>query len=265
MLNDDNEEGKLYSKVNLTVNSGIIAQINSHLMTFFKDFYGVLVGSHKVKREIRPSDKKEKNEITTLYINIEDVIIIFKNEYTDVKLEKLFSKIIKFYSPLEIVGVFSARKYSYPKISLKGMKYYMKANDFVQNVSDIDSSFTILFGLFTHNQTLGENGVKAINFNSKFYYYNKAKNIFDSIPYETLNLKETTYDKIINFLPNKVSGGQLSENFGSDALFLKSILQTQMDSIEKELKNALTEQKISLKKELDNYSQIYKQYKQYNQ
>ena len=86
MLNDDNEEGKLYSKVNLTVNSGIIAQINSHLMTFFKDFYGVLVGSHKVKREIRPSDKKEKNEITTLYINIEDVIIIFKNEYTDVKL-----------------------------------------------------------------------------------------------------------------------------------------------------------------------------------
>ena len=141
----------------------------------------------------------------------------------------------------------------------------MKANDFVQNVSDIDSSFPILFGLFTHNQTLGENGVKAINFNSKFYYYNKAKNIFDSIPYETLNLKETTYDKIINFLPNKVSGGQLSENFGSDALFLKSILQTQMDSIEKELKDALTEQKISLKKELDNYSQIYKQYKQYNQ
>ena len=60
MLNDDNEEGKLYSKVNLTVNSGIIAQINSHLMTFFKDFYGVLVGSHKVKREIRPSDKKAK-------------------------------------------------------------------------------------------------------------------------------------------------------------------------------------------------------------
>ena len=254
------EMGK-YSEIKLTIGSGTISEINSHLVGYFKDFIGVFVGRHKVKREIKPSDNKDKNEILTLYINIEGVIFIFKNEYTDAKLERLLSRIVKYKAPLEVIGILSARKFSYPKMSLRDQALYMKANSFIQNMNDTESNNQILFGVFTHNETK-ENNIKMINFNSKFYYYSDKNKTFESLPYEVLSLKNTSYEKIIDFLPYNVTGHRLPENFGSDIILLKKVLMDQLESIDK-VRMELSNLKISLKNETENNRTLIEQLREW--
>lgn len=250
-----------YSEIKLTIGSGTISEINSHLVGYFKDFIGVFVGRHKVKKEIKTSDNKDKNEILTLYINIEGVIFIFKNEYTNTKLERLLSRIVKYKAPLEVIGIVSARKFSYPKMSLREQALYMKTNSFVQNMNDTENNNPIVFGVFTHNETK-ENNIKMINFNSKIYYYNEKNKTFDSLPYEVLSLKNTSYEKIIDFLPYSLTGHQIKEDFRSDVLLLKKVIKGQMDYIEK-VKTELSNLKVSLKNETENNRTLIEQLREW--
>ena len=92
--------------------------------------------------------------------------------------------------------------------------------------------------------------------------YSDKNKTFESLPYEVLSLKNTSYEKIIDFLPYNVTGHRLPENFGSDIILLKKVLMAPLESIDK-VRMELSNLKISLKNETENNRTLIEQLREW--
>jgi hypothetical protein len=168
-----------YNLIKLSINSGIVSQIYSQLCASFTDFYGFLLGRYKIIKNVESIDSNSNFEQNILSLVVDNVIFIYDKNYLKDKLEKLLEKIYRKYT---IVGLFSARSYSYTNISLKEQEFFLKAMNFLKNDKKVFNNVNIgniplLFGSFCHNITEEnfENKVKTVNFYSKIFQYNDKK------------------------------------------------------------------------------------------
>jgi hypothetical protein len=150
-----------YNTLKVYFNSGIISHIYTHLLEAFTDFHGVLTGTYKVVTENKANDAESSLEIKTLNIYIDNVIFVNEKNYLKDDLPDLLDKIGKKYST--VVGIISARSYSYSTLSLKDQSLFIKAYNILKDKSEIP----FLYGIFCHNED--NDGVKGITFFSKLY------------------------------------------------------------------------------------------------
>ena len=163
-----------YNQVKLHITSGIISQINTQLCSSFSDFYGFLLGNYKHLQNTKSSDNHSNIKHYTLSLVVDQVIFIYDRVYLKDKLERLIDKITQ--KNIIIIGLLSARSFSYPNISLREQEFYNTANSHMKKIKS-QSGIPLLFGCFTHNVTeeTNESKVKSVNFYSKMYMTNEEK------------------------------------------------------------------------------------------
>ena len=125
-------EDEKYDEIKLMINSPLISQINSQMIGSFYDFWGIFLGNYKIIKKSKAIDSDSNFKTSTLHVLIENIIFIYNNVFTDEGLEKLVPKIEENYRDNQIVGVFSCKAFSYPIMSLKGQKFYLKAKKIIK-------------------------------------------------------------------------------------------------------------------------------------
>ena len=252
-----------YENVSLIIDPGIIPQINNHILNSLFDFYGVFLGTHIIDTNNKNSTNSNINSTQNITIFIQDVILILKKEYISSKLNSLFQRIINYYKQYSIIGILTAKAFSYPNLSLRDMEFYKNANHFYTNADFVKKSFPLLIGAFSHNKTIHEQ-MPITSFESKFYYYDTENKLYKSIPYKILNLKETGYNKFEKGLVKVKGGIRVKEENGGEReveFLKKEILNSHLKSINEEYMNILTEMKKNLKTHMKEYlkhrQQIY--------
>lgn len=160
------------SPLTININSGIITNIYSQLVSSFNDFGGLLLG------HLKTSDKSGNFNIL-----IDSSIFIYhKGFFQQENLEKLMDKISRNNTDnREILGIFFAKSFSFSKLSLKEQKICLDAHKIIQKINHNDF---FVFGTFAHNVK-----DKNINFASKFWRYNKDEKKFNSLPCDILNFR----------------------------------------------------------------------------
>lgn len=153
-----------YDEIKLHMTSGVISHINSQLCGSFADFYGFLIGRYKLVKSTKSSDANSDYQQNILNLVVESVIFIYDKSYINDKLEKLLEKITK---KSTIIGLFSARMYSHPNISLREQQFFFKSKDYMKNIQ----APPLVFACFCHNVTdeTCDSKVKTVNFNSRVY------------------------------------------------------------------------------------------------
>jgi hypothetical protein len=153
-----------YDEIKLHVSSGVISHINTQLCASFTDFYGFLIGRYKLIKNTESNDLNSDFHQNVLTLVVENVIFIYDKNYIKDKLEKLLEKITK---KSTIIGLFSARMYSFPNISLREQQFFFKTKEYMKNIS----ALPLIFGCFCHNVTKEtfESKVKTVNFYSRVY------------------------------------------------------------------------------------------------
>jgi len=163
------------NNITLTINSGVVTQVYSQLFSSMSDFYGLLIGSVKNIKNKRAIDSDYNFEQINHYFNISFVIFIFDKRYLETeKFVKLLEKIENKYKDTdnELLGIFSARSYSYANMSFKDQDLYKKASqNFTKN------NLPLLFGVFTHNvpEINSINSIKSIEMNTRFFIIDSYK------------------------------------------------------------------------------------------
>ena len=165
---------QIKNDITLNVNSGVLTQIYTQLFSSMSDFYGVLIGSVKDITNKRAMDNDSNFERITHIINICFVIFIHDKRYLESdKLKAVIEKIQKKYKNTEneILGILSARSYSYSNLSFKEQNLYKK----VQQC--LDSQLPLIFGVFTNNnpEITEINSLKSIELATRFFKLDNNK------------------------------------------------------------------------------------------
>lgn len=88
-------------------------------------------------------------------------------------------------------------------------------------------------------------------------------NNFETIPYEILNVKDTTYTNPINLLATKTVIESNKTDFEKPVQKLKNMMLDQMSHLEYSQQRELKDLKALLKRELNNNKQLYDMLKKY--
>ena len=166
----------LYDQIKLSFNSSIISHIYSHILISFTDFYGLLLGRYKILKNTKLIDSHSNYEQNVLSMIVDNVIFIYDKNYLTDKLNKLIERVSKKSSNGQIIGIFSARAFSYTNISLKEQEFYLKTKNYLKQEKK-NLNIPLIFGSFSHNITEenGDNKVKTVNFYSRMYNFNEEK------------------------------------------------------------------------------------------
>lgn len=162
------------------VNSIVLSSIYSHLVSHFSDFNGVLIGNTKYL--------KKENKLSIIIDNI-------SYEYGG-------NSNIGFYNigNIDIVGVFSAKKFSFPRISIREQQRFMNYKEVItKQKQDDNNTRPFLFGAFVHNR---KHETKQMKFETKFWIYNESAKQFQQIPFEIACLNIIKYINDINPINN---------------------------------------------------------------
>lgn len=250
-----------YNEIKLSLTSGIIAHINTQLCASFADFYGFLIGRYKLIKNMKSIDSNSNFQENTLTLTIDSVIFIYDKNYLKDKLDKLLEKIEKKYT---IIGLFSARCYSFPNISLKEQEFYFRTMNYLKKDKRAPG-LPLLFGCFCHNlseQNL-ENSVNKVNFYSRIYKYNESKNEFVTLPYDIINMKDTSYVNQLNLNATKSIESKDAVAMDGVVNTLKSKVIEHINLIESKMQNELKELKTQLKVELETNKKLYEKLRAY--
>lgn len=241
-----------YHDVKLSINSGIISLIYSHLCRSFSDFYGFLIGGYSLLKNTNLSDSNESIQHNVLAMNIKNVIFIYDKIYLKDKLDKLIDKLLNNKDKeFTIIGIFSARSFSFPNISFKEQEFYLRTIKILQEKRN--DRMPLLFGSFCHNDTTEneENKVKTVNFNSRIYQFSEKLNEFITVPYEIVNIKDTSYTNPININANKIIESTYSGDLENIVCKLKKKLYEHVNFIDTKLLKNLNNLKIELNAEIE--------------
>lgn len=258
----------------LNINSGILTLLNQTIISSLTDFNGLLLAKYKKQQQIQSIDSNANYASNTLNIIIDDVILFFDKQYLIDSHDRIIQNIHSQYNDSVIIGFCSGKAYSFPKMSLNDQELYFKLYGLLRSSSSFNNklylSLPFLFGTFAHNSSNTNesdiNGIKNINFQSKFYYYDCNKNIFSSLTYSILNIKETTYLNIIDPLSNKIENKKLfrDNDQKKEKNMLKELLDSQLKEIETTQSKQIKELKLLLKNEIGEYLTLSKQLKSFN-
>jgi len=191
-----------FNQIKISISSTIISQIYSQLCFSTSDIFGFLLGEYKQLKTTESKDSEINYQQNILHIIINNSIFIYDKNYLREKLEKIIDKINQKYT---IVGLFSARYYSYTSISLKDQEVFMNALNYIKTKQDkIEKSNTtntntnlfkksnssqivnstphlqnlpLLYGVFCHNvnEEDTETKLKTQNFYSKMFKFVEKK------------------------------------------------------------------------------------------
>ena len=253
-------EDEKYDEIKLMINSPLISQINSQMIGSFYDFWGIFLGNSKLIKKSKAIDSDSNFKISTLHILIDNIIFIYNNEYTNEGLEELISKIEDNYRDNQIIGVFSCKAFSYPIMSLKGQKYYLKAKNIIKKKHP--NNYPFFFGVFSQNENLGD--INYISFCSKIYYLNDKTQKFLSLPFETISLKETTYVTSINPISNKFIQYPYKETFENEVNKLGKALNVHLNYLNGSGLEDIKNIKKQLKTEIEQYVLLSEKMKKYS-
>jgi hypothetical protein len=143
------------------------------------------------------------------------------------------------------------------------MEFYLKAWRSVKNNSN--SASPLLFGSFTHNSTeeSQDSKVKTVNFYSKIYNYNEILKNFDSVNYEIINIKDSSYPASLNPISNFLelqSPVNTTQFYDTHLNKLKSSINDNVGEIEKRQKE-LKDLKAQLKAEFAENKKLFEKLK----
>ena len=221
------------------MNSGILSNIYSQLISSFSDFGGLLLG------QIKKSDKDGSTNIL-----IDTTIYIYNKKYfvTD-NMTKIINKIKGAYEDKDIIGMFFGKSYSFSKLSLIEQKMYLDTKKLVQ--SDI-----FLFGTFVHN-IINEKERKYVSFSSSFWLHDENENTFNKVPYEIINIQDIKHFSSINPIANRSLNNIVGSKVFQEQVFqLKKNIQTILTDIETNHKDALFEIKEKIKCEIQEFQKL---------
>ena len=105
-----------FNQIKISISSTIISQIYSQLCFSTSDIFGFLLGEYKLLKTTESKDADTNYQQNILHIIINNSIFIYDKNYLREKLEKIIDKINQKYT---IIGLFSARSFSFTSISLK--------------------------------------------------------------------------------------------------------------------------------------------------
>jgi hypothetical protein len=258
-VTSNNSNNLEYNELKLSFTSGVISHINSQLCGSFSDFYGFLIGRYKLIKNTNTNDSNANYQQNILSLTVDNVIFIFDKIYLKDKLDKLLDKMKKY----TLIGVFSARKYSYPNISLKEQEFYLRNINLLKDKRI--NGLPLLFGSFCHNVTdeSNDNIVKTINFYSRVYNYSDKLKEFISLPYEVINIKETTYANSVNLYSNKVIESNDTKDTDEVVNKLKAKVNEQVNLIENKLQKELKNLKMQLNVEIGENKKLYEKLKSF--
>ena len=225
--------------LNIKMNSGILSNIYSQLISSFSDFGGLLLG------QIKKSDKDGSTNIL-----IDTTIYIYNKKYfvTD-NMTKIINKIKGAYEDKDIIGMFFGKSYSFSKLSLIEQKMYLDTKKLVQ--SDI-----FLFGTFVHN-IINEKERKYVSFSSSFWLHDENENTFNKVPYEIINIQDIKHFSSINPIANRSLNNIVGSKVFQEQVFqLKKNIQTILTDIETNHKDALFEIKEKSKCEIQEFQKL---------
>jgi len=262
--NKNNDNKEFFDEIKIMINSPLITQINTQIISSFSDFNGIFLGRIKIIKKIQAMDSESSFQTKTLNILIENIIFIYDEKYTYEKIEDLIKKIEVSYSEFKIIGAFSAKAFSFPVLSLKSQKFYFKLKKILANKYKNNENIPILFGVFCTNTE--NNEIFFNTFQSKLFYLNENKNVknFVSIPFEIINLKETNYNMDTNPIPNKFIQYKYNDNCKNEVDKLNRGINYQLNHLKEDELNEIKELKINIKKEIEKYIELSKQIKNYN-
>ena len=267
-MNNKNKNKEFFDEIKIMINSPLITQINSQIISSFSDFNGIFLGRTKIIKKIKTIDVDDSIQTKTLNILIENIIFIYDEKYTYEKIEDLIKKIEDSYSEFKIIGAFSAKAFSFPVLSLKSQKFYFKLKKIIENKSNNNNNknekIPILFGVFCTN--IENNEIFFNTFQSKLFYLNENNNMkkFISIPFEIINLKETNYNIDTNPIPNKFVQYKYNDNCKNEVDKLNRGINYQLNHLKEDELNEIKELKLNIKKEIEKYIELNKQIKNYN-
>ena len=192
-MNNKNKE--FFDEIKIMINSPLITQINSQIISSFSDFNGIFLGRTKIIKKIKTIDVEDSIQTKTLNILIENIIFIYDEKYTYEKIEDLIKKIEDSYSEFKIIGAFSAKAFSFPVLSLKSQKFYFKLNNNMKKFISIP--FEII-NLKETNYNMDTNPIP--NKFIQYKYNDNCKNEVDKlnrgINYQLNHLKEDELNEI---------------------------------------------------------------------
>ena len=217
------------------VNSIVLSSIYSHLVSHFSDFNGVLIGNTKYL--------KKENKLSIIIDNI-------SYEYSG-------NSNIGFYNigNIDVVGVFSAKKFSFPRISIREQQRFMNYKEVItkqkqddNNSNNNNNTRPFLFGAFVHNK---KHETKQMKFETKFWTYNDVTKQFQQIPFEIACLNVIKYINDINPI-NNTSLVNLAnvEVFEEIVNQLKLNIRHDLNKIETSQKEQICELHQQIKKEI---------------
>ena len=222
------------------VNSIVLSSIYSHLVSHFSDFNGVLIGNTKYL--------KKENKLSIIIDNI-------SYEYSG-------NSNIGFYNigNIDVVGVFSAKKFSFPRISIREQQRFMNYKEVItkqkqddnnnnnNNNSNNNNIRPFLFGAFVHNK---KHETKQMKFETKFWTFNDVTKQFQQIPFEIACLNVIKYINDINPI-NNTSLVNLAnvEVFEEIVNQLKLNIRHDLNKIETSQKEQICELHQQIKKEI---------------
>ena len=253
-----------FHDIKVSINSTVMSQILTQIISSYHDFYGFLLGNYKIivdsdkfktirmdhclkvnkviefdKLEEEDNDDsiiiKEKKPINNqLYIKIDTVYFIFDDLRKDHLQETL--KLIKdSYSNKEIIGFSSGKSFSQSIISLKEQSLYLdiqqiiNQNKNIENENQNDYKIPLLFGAFSHSKDSN----KSISFYSKMYIYQPENQEFKDISYEIINLQKIQYSVPIQPLLNK--------NYRTITIASLKTYENEVNSLKKMIENSINE------------------------
>ena len=276
-----------FHDIKVSINSTVMSQILTQIISSYHDFYGFLLGNYKIivdsdkfktikmdhclkvnkviefdKLEEEDNDdsiiiKEKKIMNNQLVIKIDTVYFIFDDLRKDHLQETL--KLIKdSYSNKEIIGFSSGKSFSQSIISLKEQSLYLDIqkliNDNKNNENENQNNYKIplLFGAFSHSKDSN----KSISFCSKIFIYEPEKQEFKDISYEIINLQKIQYNVPIQPLLNKnyrtITIASL-KTYENEVNSLKNMIENSIKEIKTIKLGLLQKYKKLINNELENY------------
>ena len=276
-----------FHDIKVSINSTVMSQILTQIISSYHDFYGFLLGNYKIivdsdkfktikmdhclkvnkviefdKLEEEDNDdsiiiKEKKIMNNQLVIKIDTVYFIFDDLRKDHLQETL--KLIKdSYSNKEIIGFSSGKSFSQSIISLKEQSLYLDIqkliNDNKNNENENQNNYKIplLFGAFSHSKDSN----KSISFCSKIFIYEPENQEFKDISYEIINLQKIQYNVPIQPLLNKnyrtITIASL-KTYENEVNSLKNMIENSIKEIKTIKLGLLQKYKKLINNELENY------------
>lgn len=208
----------------ISFNSGIMVQIYTQIVATFHDFCGVLLGNCKLtqhekettiirntSQSLSPTNKAKDIIITEM--NIDSIIVVYEL-ISPSTIQPLMKSISSDYPDKVIIGMFSAKSFSYPTISLKEQELHLVLSKYLRNeLKGIYLSIPLLYALFIHS-TKTTKSIKQLNqFESKIYLFDEVRQVFEAAKFKITNMKFDNYSDKINPIANKTPSFIINFNY----------------------------------------------------